>query len=93
MSGTEAERWGKLTEREREAALYKFDKPGKERAITQEMRQEAFDNFETTDDHGMVIVGTGEGSGRQRLLQGAQLVERPPPYGGATGTSRALRSL
>ncbi len=58
MSGTEAERWGKLTEREKEAALYKFDKPGKERTITQEMRQEAFDNYETTDDHGMVIVGT-----------------------------------
>lgn len=35
MSGTEAERWGKLTEREKEAALYKFDKPGKERTITQ----------------------------------------------------------
>lgn len=58
MSGTEAERWGKLTDKEKEAALYKFDKPGKERAITQQMRQEAFDNFETTDDHGMLIMGT-----------------------------------
>ncbi|MDE7344165.1 MAG: aminopeptidase, partial [Alistipes sp.] len=58
MSGTEAERWGKLTQREKEAALYKFEKPGKERVITQQMRQEAFDNYETTDDHGMVIVGT-----------------------------------
>jgi len=26
-------------------------------AITQEMRQKAFDNWETTDDHGMVIFG------------------------------------
>lgn len=58
MSGTEAEKWGKLTEREKEAALYTFDKPGKERVITQEMRQTAFDNYETTDDHGMQIVGT-----------------------------------
>lgn len=58
MSGTEAERWGQLTAKEREAALYSFDKPGKEREITQQMRQEAFDNYETTDDHGMVIVGT-----------------------------------
>lgn len=48
MSGTEAERWGKLTDREKEAALYKFDKPGKERTITQQMRQTAFDNYETT---------------------------------------------
>ena len=58
MSGTEAERWGKLTDKEKEAALYKFDKPGKERLITQQLRQEAFDNFETTDDHGMLIMGT-----------------------------------
>ena len=58
MSGTEAERWGKLTDKEKEAALYKFDKPGKERLITQQLRQEAFDNYETTDDHGMLIMGT-----------------------------------
>ena len=57
MSGTESARWGQLTEREKEAMLYKFDKPGKERTITQEMRQIAFDNYETTDDHGMVIMG------------------------------------
>src|SRR3954468_19006722 len=31
--------------------------PGKEKEITQEMRQEAFNNYETTDDHGMHIVG------------------------------------
>ena len=60
MSGTEAERWGSLTAKEREAALYSFEKPMKEREITQEMRQEAFDNYETTDDHGMVIVGTAK---------------------------------
>ena len=31
--------------------------PGKEIEITQAMRQEAFDNYETIDDHGMHIVG------------------------------------
>ncbi len=60
MSGTEAERWGAMTAKEREAALYTFEKPMKEREITQEMRQEAFDNYETTDDHGMVIMGTAK---------------------------------
>ncbi len=58
MSGTEAERWGQLTEKELAAARYKLDQPGSERKITQEIRQEAFDNYETQDDHGMVIVGT-----------------------------------
>jgi bleomycin hydrolase len=31
--------------------------PGKQKEITQAMRQKAFDNYETTDDHGMHIVG------------------------------------
>jgi bleomycin hydrolase len=31
--------------------------PAKQKEITQAMRQEAFDNYETQDDHGMHIVG------------------------------------
>lgn len=34
-----------------------FDTPGKEKVITQEMRQIAFDNYSTTDDHGMHLTG------------------------------------
>lgn len=34
-----------------------FDTPGEEKEITQEMRQEAFDNYSTTDDHGMHFTG------------------------------------
>jgi len=34
-----------------------FDGPKTERTITPEMREEAFDNYTTTDDHGMHIVG------------------------------------
>ena len=37
-----------------------FEKPGKELTITQEMRQAEFDNFQTTDDHGMVLVGAAK---------------------------------
>ncbi len=36
---------------------YMFDGPKLERVITPEKRQLAFDNYETTDDHGMHIVG------------------------------------
>jgi len=32
----------------------------KEKNITQEMRQAAFDNYETTDDHGLHIIGTAK---------------------------------
>ena len=34
-----------------------FKQPGKEMEITQEIRQKAFDSYETTDDHGMQIIG------------------------------------
>ncbi len=34
-----------------------FDGPKPERVITPELRQAAFDNYTTTDDHGMHIVG------------------------------------
>lgn len=34
-----------------------FDGPKNERIITAELREEAFDNYTTTDDHGMHIVG------------------------------------
>ena len=34
-----------------------FDGPKTERVITPEMRQLAFDNYATTDDHGMHIIG------------------------------------
>lgn len=34
-----------------------FDAPSPEKNIDQEARQKAFDNYETTDDHGMHIVG------------------------------------
>jgi len=60
MSGTEKERWEALTTKEKDKSLYSFDGPGAEKAVTQEMRQEAFDNFETTDDHGLLITGTAK---------------------------------
>lgn len=34
-----------------------FNGPQPERTVTAEMRQQAFDNYSTTDDHGMHIVG------------------------------------
>ena len=42
--------------------LFKLDKPVPEIQVTQEMRQTAFDNFQTTDDHGMHIIGLAKDS-------------------------------
>lgn len=82
MTDTEAERWGKLNERERENELYKFDKPGKEKVITQQMRQEAFDNYETTDDHGMVIIGTATDQNGNPYFKVKNSWDVLPPYDG-----------
>jgi bleomycin hydrolase len=57
LSDTEQAKWEDLTREEKEAMLYNFDGPGEEKTITQEMRQKAFNNWNTTDDHGMHITG------------------------------------
>ncbi|MBN1337781.1 MAG: aminopeptidase [Bacteroidales bacterium] len=60
LSGTEKERWEKLTDDERQKALFSFEGPVKEKTITQEFRQKEFDDYQTQDDHGMHIVGTAK---------------------------------
>ena len=60
MTDAEITRWESLSEKEKQKELYKLDKPVSEKEITQEMRQEAFDNYATTDDHGMHIIGTAK---------------------------------
>lgn len=58
LSGSDQARWLGLSAAQRNAAIAKMDAPVMEIAhITQEMRQEAFDNQTTTDDHGMQIYG------------------------------------
>ncbi len=57
LTGTEKERWEELTPKERKKAMYSFEEIVPEKEITQEMRQEAYDNYKLTDDHGMLIVG------------------------------------
>ena len=60
MTDAEIAKWDALPEREKEKELYKLDKPASEVKVTQQMRQQAFDNYETTDDHGMHIIGTAK---------------------------------
>lgn len=51
----EIAKWVKMNKTDKQAKL--AEKPVVQKQITQEMRQEAFDNYETTDDHGMHVVG------------------------------------
>lgn len=58
MTDTELSRWVKMSDKDRENQKYDIKGPVKEKSVTQDSRQKTFDDYETTDDHGMVIVGT-----------------------------------
>jgi bleomycin hydrolase len=58
MEGTELSRWVHLSDKERQEKQYDINGPVAEIEVTQESRQEMFDRQETTDDHGMEIIGT-----------------------------------
>ncbi len=54
LSGSDMAHWLKLTAAEKQL----ITKPQPQKWVTQEERQAGYDNWETTDDHGMLIYGT-----------------------------------
>lgn len=69
LEGTELSRWVKLSDRERQEARFDFKEPVPEMEITQEIRQQMFDSQETTDDHGMEIVGIAKDKNGNRYYK------------------------
>lgn len=57
LKGSDLARWTQLSDKDREEEKWEIKGPVEEQEMTQESRQKMFDNKETTDDHGMVIVG------------------------------------
>jgi aminopeptidase C len=55
LSGSDMARWTGLSATDKRREL--TSRPMPEVTVTQEMRQKAYDNWETTDDHGMLIYG------------------------------------
>ncbi len=55
MDNAEISKWEKMSKDQK--AAYGTEYPVKEKEITQEMRQIAFDNYESTEDHLMHMVG------------------------------------
>lgn len=52
MSDAEISKWEKMSEEKNDPSLFVSEKE-----VTQESRQEGFDNYQTEDDHGMHITG------------------------------------
>ena len=55
ITGSDMAKWVGMSNDKKKEELTK--KPLPEKTITQQMRQDAFDNWENTDDHGMQIFG------------------------------------
>ena len=64
LSGSDAARWLGLSATDKRDELTKQPLP--EKVITQEMRQDAYDSWENTDDHGMQIFGTAKDQNGKR---------------------------
>ncbi|MGM9759129.1 MAG: aminopeptidase C [Parabacteroides sp.] len=56
-STTDRARFEKMDEKERLEEVYKFEHPYPEINVTQEVRQEGFESYVTTDDHLMHLTG------------------------------------
>ena len=64
LTGSDMARWTGMTEVDRRKEL--TSRPLPEIEVTQEMRQTAFDNWETTDDHGMLLYGIAKDQNGKR---------------------------
>jgi len=94
IAGLEKARWEKMTDAEKEKLLFKFDKPVPEKKITQEMRQIEFDNYQTTDDHGMQITGkASDQNGNKYYLVKNSWGTEGNPYKGYLYASEAYVKL
>lgn len=69
MEGTELARWVKLSDKDRAKEKFSFDGPTEEIEVTPELRQEMYDSQETTDDHGMEIVGVATDQNGKRYYK------------------------
>jgi len=58
LPGSDQAKWLNIPQKELDDKIYKVTKPQQEIKVTPEVRQAGFDNYQTTDDHGMVIFGT-----------------------------------
>lgn len=83
LSGTELSRWVKLSDSDRKKENYNFDSGNVEEiTVTQDLRQEMYDNQLTTDDHGMEIVGIATDQNGKRYYKVKNSWDHNQKYGG-----------
>lgn len=60
LPGTDQTKWLGISQKEMEEKIMQAKGPQAEIKVTPELRQMGYDNYQTTDDHGMVIYGTAK---------------------------------
>lgn len=91
LDGMERARWEQMTQKEKDDLLFSFKEPVQEKKITQELRQEGFDNFTTTDDHAMHITGIArDQNGNKYYIVKNSWGTDNNPYGGYLYASEAF---
>lgn len=88
LTGSDMARWTGLTAADKKKEL--TSKPMPEMNITQEMRQQAYDNWETTDDHGMVIYGVAKDQTGKEYFMVKNSWGTNSPYKGTWYASKAF---
>ena len=88
LSGSDMARWTGLTAADKRKEL--TSKPLPEMNITQEMRQIAYDNWETTDDHGMIIYGIAKDQNGKEYFMVKNSWGRTSKYNGIWYASKAF---
>lgn len=92
--GTEMSKWEKMTDKEKNELVYNFKEPRQEKNITQEMRQEAFNNYQATDDHLMHIVGkVKDQSNKDYFITKNSWSDKSNQFGGFLNMSEAFIRL
>lgn len=91
---SEMAKWEKMSDKEKNELAYNFKELRKEKTVTQDMRQSAFNNFQTTDDHLMHIVGkVVDQTGKDYFITKNSWSDKSNTNGGCLNMSEAFLRL
>ena len=93
LTGSDAARWLKLSNQEKAESLKKLGAHTPELVPTQELRQERFDNWESTYDHVMLIYGKATDQNGREYYMVKNSWGKTGDYKGTWYTSKAFIAL
>ena len=88
-AGSDEARWIGISKAEKDAILYNRNSPGPEKQINQEIRQIAYDNKQTTDDHAMHVYGIAKDQNGTKYYMVKNSWGNKGPYNGHNYSSES----